>query len=144
MCQIFIAFGGGTLVICEQMTVMAVSAHEHIPAVLAMESMISSIGGAIGSTIAAAMWTSIFPVKLATYLPASAQGDLASIYGDLTVQSGYPIGSPTREGIDTAYGETQKLMLIAATSLYVVTFVSVSLWKEINVKDIKQVRGRVI
>jgi len=144
MCQIFIAFGGGTLVICEQMTVMAVSKQQNIPAILATEAMVSNIGSAIGSTVAAAMWTGIFPVKLAEYLPESAQADLADIYGSLTVQSSYPIGSPTRDGINAAYGETQKLMLIAATSLYVVTFVSVLMWREINVKDLKQIKGRAI
>ena len=144
MCHIFIAFGGGTLVICEQMTVMAVSKHQHIPAILAMEAMIANIGSSIGATIAAAMWTGIFPVKLARFLPASAQDELLDIYGSLDVQSGYPVGSPTRIGIDTAYGETQKLMLVAATSLYSITLVSVMLWKEVNIKDIKQVRGRVI
>ncbi|KAL3456498.1 hypothetical protein BJX64DRAFT_270600 [Aspergillus heterothallicus] len=61
MCQIFIAYGGETLVICEQMTVMAVSRQQDIPAVLAAESMFIKIGSAIGSTFAAAMWTGIFP-----------------------------------------------------------------------------------
>lgn len=141
MCQIFIAFGGGTLVICEQMTVMAVSAHQHIPAVLAMESMVASIGGAIGSTIAAAMWTGIFPKNLAKFLPEEAQADLPTIYGVLDVQSSYPVGSPTRDGINRAYGDTQRLMLIAATCLYSVTLVSVMMWKDINVRDIKQRKG---
>ena len=143
MCQIFVAFGGGVLVICEQMTVMAVSSHQNIPAVLAMESMIASVGGAIGYAIAAAMWTGIFPNKLMKYLPADAQADFASIYGDLTVQSSYPIGSPTRDGINHAYGETQKLMLIAATSLYTITLASVLMWRSINVKNIQQVKGLV-
>lgn len=44
MCQIFVAFGGGTLVIAEQMTVMAVSTHQHIPAVLAMEGLVAYVG----------------------------------------------------------------------------------------------------
>jgi len=144
MCHIFIACGGGTLVICEQMTVMAVSRHQHIPAVLAMEATIANIGSSIGATIAAAMWTGIFPVKLAQFLPAGAQADLANIYGSLDVQSSYAVGTPTRDGINAAYGETQKLMLIAATSLYAITLVSVMLWKEVNVKDTKQIRGRLI
>lgn len=143
MCQIFIAFGGGTLVICEQMTIMAVSAHQHIPAVLAMESMVSSIGGAIGSTIAAAMWTGIFPKKLAAFLPAEAQADLPDIYGSLDVQSSYPVGSPTRNGINHAYGDAQRIMLITATCLYSVTLVSTMLWRDIKVRDAKQVKGRL-
>jgi MFS family permease len=143
MCQIFIAFGGGTLVICEQMTIMAVSTHQRIPAVLAMEAMIASIGGSIGSTIAAAMWTGIFPDKLMELLPQSSQKNFAKIYGDLTVQASYPKGSPTRDAIDQAYGDTQRLMLITATCLYAITIFSVAMWKDINVKSMKTYKGRV-
>lgn len=143
MCQIFIAFGGGTLVICEQMTVMAVSSHQHIPAVLAMEAMMANIGSSIGSTIAAAMWTGIFPKKLAKYLPADAQSNLVSIYGSLVVQSSYPVGSPTRDAINRSYGDTQRLLLIAATCLYSITWGSVMLWRDINVKNMKQIKGRI-
>ncbi|KAI1084955.1 hypothetical protein F5B20DRAFT_121463 [Whalleya microplaca] len=141
MCQIFVAFGGGTLVICEQMTVMAVSKHENIPAVLAVEGLVANVGGAIGLSIASAMWQGIFPVKLAEYLPAEAQADFANIYGDITVQSSYPIGSPTRNAINQSYGDTQKLMLIAATCLYAITWASTFMWENINVKKIKQFEG---
>lgn len=141
MCQLFIAFGGGTLVICEQMTVMAVSSHQHIPAVLAMESMVISIGNAVGQTIAGAMWTGIFPEKLAKYLPADAQDQLTSIYGSLTVQSSYPRGSAVREGIDNAYSATQRLMCIAATCIAATCLFSTAMWKEINVKKLKRVEG---
>lgn len=143
MCQIFIAFGGGTLVICEQMTVMAVSSHQHIPSVLAMEAMIASIGGAMGSTIATALWTGVFPVKLLEFLPASSKADFETIYGSLTVQSSYPVGSPTRDAINHAYGDAQRLMLICATCLYSITLVSTALWKDVNVKEVKQVHGRI-
>ncbi|KAI0470107.1 hypothetical protein GGR56DRAFT_152962 [Xylariaceae sp. FL0804] len=144
MCQIFIAVGGGTLVICEQMTVMAVSRHEDIPAILAMEGMVASMGQSIGSTIAAAMWTGIMPGKLAKYLPASAQGDLATIYSDITVQSSYPVGSPTRNGINQAYTATQKLMLIASVCMYSITWASTFMWESINVKKIDQINGAVM
>ncbi|KKY19248.1 putative siderophore iron [Phaeomoniella chlamydospora] len=141
MCQIFIAFGGGTLVICEQMTVMAVSSQQNIPAILAMEAMVANIGGSIGSTVAAAIWTGVFPNKLAKYLPASSQADLATIYGSLTAQSSYPVGSPARIAINHAYADTQRLMLIAATCLYSITLGSVILWKDVNVKKINQIKG---
>lgn len=57
MCQIFHAFAGGTLVICEQMAVMAAASHQQVAVVLAVEGMFSSVGGAVGSTVAAAIWT---------------------------------------------------------------------------------------
>lgn len=141
MCQIFIAFGGGTLVICEQMTVMAVAPHQYVPAVLSMENMIISIGSAIGSTISAALWTGIFPQKLAQYLPAESQGNLTTIYGDITVQMSYPDGSASRDAITRSYSETQRLMLITATCLYSVALFSVMCWKDVDVKHLKKVKG---
>lgn len=143
MCQIFIAFGGGTLVICEQMTIMAVSSQAEIPALLAMEAMVSNIGNAIGSTIAAVFWQAEFPVKLKEYLPADALPNLAAIYGDINVQSSYPIGSPARDAINRSYSETQRLMLITSTCLHVTTIFTIAFWENINVKKIKQVKGRV-
>lgn len=141
MCMIFISFGGGTLVICEQMTVMAVSSQQNIPAVLAMEAMMASIGGAIGSTISSAMWTGIFPEKLRRLLPPDAPFE--KIYGSLDVQISYPPGSPTRIAINDAYGAAQRLMLITATCLYAITWGSVAMWQDINVKNMKKQEDRV-
>lgn len=138
MCQIFVAFGGGVLVTSEQTTLMAVSKQRDFPALFACEYMIIAIGSAVGSTIASAMWTGIFPKKLAKYLPASAQADLAQIYGSITVQSSYPWGSPTRDAINKSYAQTQRYMLIAATSIYSVTLASIALWQDVDVRKIKQ------
>ncbi|KAJ5723305.1 Major facilitator superfamily domain general substrate transporter [Penicillium malachiteum] len=138
MCQIFVAFGGGTLVTCEQMTVMAVSAQRNIPAILAIEVVVASIGSALGGTVAVAMWTGIFPVRLQERLPVSAQPDFSSIYGSLVTQKSYPRGSDVRNAIDHAYGDTQCLMLITATCLYLITWTSCFLWKDINLKKMNQ------
>lgn len=143
MCQIFIAVGGGTLVICQQMTVMAIASHQYMPMVLSMENMIANVGGSIGSTIAGAMWIGIFPQKLAEYLPERALGSLQEIYGSIEVQSSYPIGSEERIAINRSYSDTQRLMLITATCLYSITFLSVIFWKDVDVKYLKKVKGLV-
>ena len=104
MCQIFIAFGGGALVITEQLAAMAATSHQYVAVVLAVEGMFSNVGGAIGDTIASAMWTGIFPGRLLKFLPASAKADYLTIYGDLTEQLSYPVGSPVRTAIQDAYG----------------------------------------
>lgn len=138
MCMLFIAFGGGVLVISEQTTLMAVSKQQDFPALLACESMIISIGSAIGSTIATAIWTGIFPVKLTANLPADAMENFALIYGDVTVQSSYTWGSPARDAINLSYAQTQRYMLIAAVCVYSVTWASVALWEDVDVKKQKQ------
>lgn len=144
MCQIFIALAGGTLVICEQMAAMASVTHQHVAVILAILGMFSSIGGAIGQTVAAAIWTSNFPTALAKYLPADEQQNLVAIYGELTTQLSYPVGSPTRLAIQRAYGDAQRWMLIASTTVLVLAVVSVAVWRDIKVKDFKQVKGRVV
>ncbi|KAI1324089.1 siderophore iron transporter mirB [Xylariaceae sp. FL0255] len=142
--EILYAFAGGACVICEQVAVMAAAAHQHVTVVLAIEGMFSSVGGAIGSTVAGAIWASVFPVKLKEYLPASAQANFTEIYGELEVQLSYPVGSPTHDAIARAYGDSLKLMFIAATAITVLGLVGTAMWRDIKVKNIKQVKGRVI
>lgn len=138
MCMIFIAFGGGVLVISEQTTLMAVSKQQDFPALLAVESMIIAIGSAIGSTIAGAIWTGVFPARLMANLPADAMEKYAEIYGDIDVQTSYPVGSPTRDAINLSYGQTQRYMLISATCIYVITLFSVAMWQNVDVRKMKQ------
>ncbi|KAL2220930.1 siderophore iron transporter [Thermoascus aurantiacus ATCC 26904] len=144
MCQIFIAFSGGTLVICEQMAAMAAASHQFVAVVLAVEAMFASVGGAVGGTVAAAIWTGVFPKALAKYLPAETQPKLGEIYGDITVQTSYPVGSPTRDAINHAYGDAQRDMLIASTAVLAIAVASVVVWRDIKVKDFKQVKGLVV
>ncbi|KAJ6070987.1 hypothetical protein N7467_012306 [Penicillium canescens] len=68
---------------------MAVSAQRNIPAILVTEGLVTTIGSAFGGTVAVAMWTGIFPVKLLALLPTSTPADFASIYGSLFVQQFY-------------------------------------------------------
>lgn len=144
MCQIFIAFAGGAVVITEQMAAMAIATHGQVAVVLAVQGMFSSIGGAIGGTVSAAIWTGVFPVKLAEYLPADALPNLDKIYGKLDVQLEYEWGSPARNAIMRAYGDAQKNMLIAATAILSIGLVATAVWRDIKVKDFKQVKGNVI
>jgi hypothetical protein len=144
MCQIFIAFSGGTLVICEQMAAMAAAKHDQIAVVLAVESMFTLVGGAIGSTVSAAIWTSVFPAALKTYLPAEAQSNFTDIYAKLTVQLSYPFGSPTRDAINQAYGDGQRWMLCAGTAVLAIGVVAIAFWRDIHVKDFKQTKGTVV
>jgi cation transporter-like permease len=143
MCQIFIAFGGGTLVICEQIAVMAVTSHQYVAVVLAIEGMFSSVGGAIGSAVAAAIWTGVFPGRLERYLPEEEQANLATVVGSITAQMAYPVGSPARDAVNRAYGDAQRYMLISASCVLVIGVAATLAWRNVNVKNFKQVKGTV-
>lgn len=144
MCQIFIAVAGGTLVICEQTAAMAATSHQFVAVVLAIEGCFASVGGSIGLAIAGAIWTGVFPKRLLEYLPENAKADFPTIYGSMVVQMSYPFGSPERDAINKAYGEAQKCMCIAAVAVLGIAWASVAFWRDINVKNYKQVKGVVL
>ncbi|KAI1110177.1 siderophore iron transporter mirB [Nemania sp. NC0429] len=142
--EIIYAFAGGASVIAEQVAVMAAAAHQEVAVVLAVEGMFSSVGGGIGSTVAGAIWTGVFPQKLMEYLPEESKANFTAIYGDLTVQIGYPVGSATHQAIIMAYDDALKNMFIAATAITVLGLAGVIAWRDIKIKDVKQVKGNVI
>lgn len=120
ICQIFIAFAGGTLVIGEDMAVMASADRDGVPMMLSLISLFSNVGGAIGYAVAAAVYDNTFPNALLRSLPANAKADFSTIYlGGYTTQMTYPVGSPVRNGVDYAWGESQKYGSIAATAILV-------------------------
>lgn len=144
MCQIVIALSGGTLVICEQMAVMAAAAHYEVAIVLALVGLFTSIGGAIGQTVAAAIYTNLMPGALQKYLPDDAKSQATIIYSSITTQLQYPMGSPVREGIILAYGDVMRRLCIAGVCFLPLAFVFVLMMKNINVKTVKQVKGTVV
>lgn len=142
MTQIFTAVAGGTIVIAGEMAMMAPSDHQHIAVIIAILNLFCSIGSAIGSTVSAAIWTGTFPQNLAKHVPSSV--DVADIYASLPNQLSYPWGSPERMGIAQAYADSQRLMLITSCCLLGVGLIMACFWRDINIKNIKQVKGRVV
>ena len=143
MCQILISFAAGTIIICDEIALMAAASHQQIAVVLAVLGLFSNIGGAIGLTVAAAIWQGILPKKLAEYLPASELPNLPTIYEDITAQLSYVVGSPARVAIERAYGDAQMMMLIAGTAVWAIGIVAVAMWRDIRIIGIKQTKGHV-
>ncbi|KAI4289414.1 MAG: hypothetical protein L6R35_001319 [Caloplaca aegaea] len=144
MCQLLISFAAGTIIICDEIAIMAAAAsHQHIAVVLAVLGMFANVGGAIGLTVAAAIWQDILPQKLAEYLPVEELPNLPLIYADITVQLSYPVGTPARTAIQHAYGDAQMMMLVAGTAIWAVGLVAVAVWRDINVIGVKQTKGHV-
>ncbi|KAL1966055.1 hypothetical protein VTN77DRAFT_4803 [Rasamsonia byssochlamydoides] len=144
MCQILIALSGGTLVICEQIAVMAAAAHYEVAVVLAFLGLFTSIGGAIGQTVAAAIYTNTMPGALQKYLPDNAKSQAIAIYSSITTQLQYPMGSPVREAIIRAYGDVMRRLCVAGLCFLPLAFIFVLMWRNINVKTVKQVKGTVV
>ncbi|KAG8624853.1 hypothetical protein KVT40_007920 [Elsinoe batatas] len=145
MCQIFLAFAGGISMITAEIAMLTTCEKQQYFAIaLALLSLFSNVGNAIGFTISAAIWQDIMPKRLALYLPAADLADLQMIYGDIVTQLSYPEGSPTRIAIQRAYGDAQRYLFTAGTATWIIGFLAVLFWKDINVKAINQTKGRVL
>ncbi|KAM3456501.1 hypothetical protein MY3296_001780 [Beauveria thailandica] len=138
--QFLNAFGGGILHPIEQITLMAESDHEHIAALLAVESTFAQIGKGIGYALAGAIWTGMFKNRLARYLPLAEMPNLERIYGSISVQSSYPADGETFKAIAHAYGDTQRTILLTSIGILVATLGFTALWRDI---DVKKIGGRL-
>jgi MFS family permease len=141
MCQIFLAFAGGTMIICQQVSVLSVSSHNNAAAVLALLGLFGNTGGAVGNSISGAVWTHTFPKALQKYLPEESVGDWELIYEDLEMQLSFPIGDATRIGIMESYAVAQRAMLIAGTSVMVLALGMMFVVRNVKVKGNDQVKG---
>ncbi|GKZ20302.1 hypothetical protein AbraIFM66951_001364 [Aspergillus brasiliensis] len=140
MCQIFLAVGGGTLILIEQVAVLAASRHEDYAAMLALLSTFGNLGGAVGSSVSGAIWTNTLPQKLRELLPDETKDQWAEIYESLDVQLSYPVGSETRIAIQNAYAWSQRNMMIAGTAVMGLSIAWVLMMKNIKIKDNKDVK----
>ncbi|KAF1835129.1 hypothetical protein BDW02DRAFT_496573 [Decorospora gaudefroyi] len=115
--QIAVGIGGGFLNVPVQLGVQASASHQQVAAATTVWLTLLEVGGAVGSAVSGAIWSTYIPAKLQLYLPAENLADYATIYGDLTVSSDYilyPPGSPARIAINRAYQETMRYLLIGA------------------------------
>ncbi|CBF69883.1 hypothetical protein AN6238.2 [Aspergillus nidulans FGSC A4] len=144
LCQVLIAFGGSTMISCQQVAVSAASDHNNIASALAFLGVFGSMGGAVGSSISGAIWTNTLPGALKRLLPESAKADWRVIYESLEIQLSYPVGSPVRLAIASAYAETQTKMLIAGTGIMALSLIWMFLIKDIRLSKDAQSKGVVL
>ncbi|KAJ9190807.1 hypothetical protein DTO164E3_8123 [Paecilomyces variotii] len=144
MCQIFIAFSGGMLVISQQMAVMAAADRDGVPMMLSILGLFNSVGGAIGYAVSASIYSGTFPKALYEKLPAGDKDLVEKIYvGGYLVAFEYPPGTPIREAINYAWGYSQKYGCISATAILALAIPAIGMWKNYNV-DRKQNKGQVL
>jgi hypothetical protein len=141
MVEVFAAMAGAMLAQIEQVTIMAAVPHENMAVGLALLGMVTAIGGAIGQTIAVTLWTNIVPKKLTEYLPADKKHKAAAIYAKLEEQLSYAWPTPERQAIVRAYGDAQRLMVIAGTCALVPCFLWVYMLKNYRLSEHRERKG---
>ncbi|TQV92743.1 hypothetical protein V2A60_009209 [Cordyceps javanica] len=137
MCQLFNGIYSGVWATTSQLGVMANVAHQETAVAVALYSLFGSIGAAIGQAVAGGIWTNVLPRQLYNNLPDELKGNATDIYSDLTVQLGFPMGSPARDAIIVSYGHVQRLMVIVGCCFLPLCIACLFLWKNLNVKDME-------
>ncbi|KAI6090254.1 MFS general substrate transporter [Hypoxylon rubiginosum] len=143
MCQILITIGGSTLVMCDQMAVMAIANHAELASVMALLGLAYYIGSAVGSSLSGAIWNTTLPEVLAKQLPQFSPSELDLLASDLKKQLSYPVGSAVRTAIISAYGEAQYRMCVTGVLVSLFEILAVGIWKDVRVSTNKQVEGTV-
>ncbi|RFU77966.1 siderophore iron transporter [Trichoderma arundinaceum] len=131
--QIVVSTAAGIIMVCDEIAILAAAPNQETAVSLAVLGLFGNIGGAIGLTIAAAIWQNVFRRKLMEFLPAEELPNISKIYADISVQLSYPIGSETRIGIQHAYEDAQLKLLVPATVVWAGGLIAVIMWRNINI-----------
>ncbi|GAA6003384.1 hypothetical protein JCM10207_000308 [Rhodosporidiobolus poonsookiae] len=142
--QVLRGIAGGMIGFPLQASIQSVAKREHIGAVTAMQLLMHSMAAAIGSAIGGGIWSNLVPAKLNNYIadPATA----AKAYANpLALISKFAPGTPVRDGLARAHGETQRVLAITACCVAAVGFLvsfalkSVRLTDDVTLKEIEDI-----
>lgn len=144
MCQIFIALGGGTIVIANQLAVMAASDRSGVPMMLATLFLFNSVGGAIGDAVSAAVFSNTWVAAYTRAAPEAWKSQAYSIYlGGYLTQESFPPGTPVREAINYAWSQNMLWSATAAVCSLILGIPAVLVWKNYYVNK-QQNKGTMI
>jgi hypothetical protein len=142
--QIMLSLPGGIMGICGPMAVMAATEHSHVATTLALFSLFTELGAAVGSTIATAIYTYYMPKALDRYLPEDAKSSAQLIYASLKHQLSYPMDSAVRQAIILSYGEFMRHACVVGLGFLPITLLAVAMWENTNVNKIKETRRTAV
>ncbi|KAH8079829.1 drug:h+ antiporter [Cristinia sonorae] len=120
MAQLIQGIGGGFTAAGTTLSAQGSVPHADVAMVTCFMALFIEIGRAIGGSIAGAIWTNTMPENLFKYLPDVPASQRAQLFGNIMSAMRLPPGSPIRNGVIAAYGDTMKIILIVATCVSVI------------------------
>ena len=93
---------------------------------------ITQVGGAVGGSIAGAVWSTYLPRRLHRHLPADGIPHIPQILASLPYALSFPPGSPIRLGIDKAYVDVQRVLNGLAMGMLLPGLVAMCSMKNVN------------
>lgn len=96
---------------------------------------ITQVGGAVGGSIAGAVWSTYLPRRLLHHLPSDAQSHIPRIIASLPYALSFPSGSPIRIAIDKAYVDVQRVLNGLAMGMLVPGFLAMCSMRDVNLAN---------
>ncbi|GAA6040600.1 hypothetical protein JCM8097_008062 [Rhodosporidiobolus ruineniae] len=132
MSQLIGGIGGGFTTISLQIGCQSVVSHQDVAIATAIFLTITQVGGAVGGSIAGAVWSTILPHALEKHLSPADYHHIPQIIASLPYCLSFPIGSAIRTAIDQAYVDVQKVLNWLAMSMLLPALVSMCSMKDVN------------
>ena len=119
MTQILVGCGSALSIVGSRVASQASVPHQDVALAIALLSLWTRIGGAIGSAVVSVIWADRMPKFLRQYLPASAtEEDVQQLFGSVTsIRTLYAYDDPMRQGAILAYRRTLYYCLVPALGL---------------------------
>ncbi|BGP49152.1 hypothetical protein JCM10450v2_005035 [Rhodotorula kratochvilovae] len=144
--QVVGGIGGGFTTIAVQIGCQGVVEHQDVAIATAIFLTITQVGGAVGGSIAGAVWSTALPSRLQRHLGADEWDKIPQIIASLPYALSFPEGSPVRLAIDRSYVDVQKILNWLALAMLGPALVSMCCMKNLNLakEDPGQGEGVVV
>ena len=136
-CQVLISLSSGIHAVSAYIGVLDGASPSTLSMRLALAYLSTMIVASISLAISGAIWTNVFPARLASNLAdmGLSPEEETRIYSSLIVQLSYGPGTPIRNAIIRSYGEVFRTIMTAATALSVVSWVGAIMMRDITASE---------
>ncbi|GAA6006045.1 hypothetical protein JCM10207_007324 [Rhodosporidiobolus poonsookiae] len=132
--QVIGGVGGGFTTIAVQIGCQSVVGHTDVAIATAIFLTITQIGGAVGGSIAGAVWSTTLPSRLKFHLPLEDHHHIDQIIASLPYALSFPAESVTRLAINRAYVDVQKVLNLLAMAMLAPALISMCVMKNVNLE----------
>lgn len=124
---------------CGQVQIQAAAKRENLGVATGIFYMAMSLGGAIGTAVAGAIWANDLPDQLRANLPAASKALAPKIFGSIKVAMEYKYGTEIGDSIIQSYANTMRLLAIVATCIQVPMFIAMFFIHDIGLTEDEQI-----
>lgn len=134
--QIIAAFAQSILTTCIPLAIAAATGNRDLATLVAICGLFEDIGAAIGYSLASIIWQETLPQRLNEYFPTNIKPEEGAIYGSLSLQLLFKENTLVRKAIQMGYCDTQRIIFIVSTILWMPILITIFLWGNFSTIEI--------